>query len=267
MTEAEQPMSGTRPPAPPGICVESVIVRGQRVRYSVAGDEGSPPVVLVHGLSASSRWWRRTVPAVAPHFRMYLVDLPGFGAMRRPLGRYSLAEAPGWLISWMDEVGLKRPHVVVHSMGGYVALRLAAEKSERVDRLALVAPAGIPYQRALVRYGAPLARAAWVAAPRFVPLVLPDALRTGPLTLWQAARQLLREDIRPSLSRVTCPTLLLWGERDYLVPPAHGDELMDALPDARLVRLAGAGHVPMEERPEAFNAALLAFLRGEPPGA
>jgi pimeloyl-ACP methyl ester carboxylesterase len=239
-------------------------VSGRPVRYLVAGKETGPPVVLVHGLSASSRWWRRTVPALAPHFRVYLVDLPGFGAMRRPLGRYSLAGAPEWLLACMDTLGLARPHVVGHSMGGYIALRHAAEYPERVDRLALVAPAGVPYRRSVVRYGKPLAQAAWLAAPRFFPLVLPDALRSGPLTLWQAARQLLREDVRPLLSRVTPPTLLVWGERDYLVPPAHADVLLAALPDAQLVRLPGAGHVPMEDRPEAFNRALLAFLRGEP---
>jgi pimeloyl-ACP methyl ester carboxylesterase len=258
--------SRTAPHAAERVAEQRAFVRGRPVRFLVAGDAARPPVVLVHGLSASSRWWRRTVPALAPHFRLYLVDLPGFGAMRRPLGHYSLAEAPSWLIDWMDELRLARPHLVGHSMGGYISLCLAAKHPERIERLALVAPAGVPYRRSVVRYGTPLVRTAWVAAPRFFPLVLPDALRTGPLTLWQAARQLLREDVRPLLSRVTCPTLLVWGERDYLVPPAHADVLLNALPDARLVRLPGAGHVPMEDRPDAFNAALLAFLRGETAG-
>ena len=136
-------------------------------------------MVLVHGLSASSRWWRCTLPALIPHHRAYLVDLPGFGLMRRPLARYELAHASAWLLDWMDAVEIQRVHLVGHSMGGYVSLRLAAEHPERLSRLVLVAPAGVPTRRSMVRYARPLAATAWMARPRFFPLVVPDALPLG----------------------------------------------------------------------------------------
>jgi pimeloyl-ACP methyl ester carboxylesterase len=241
-------------------------VAGRRVRCAVTGAPAGEPVVLVHGLSASSRWWRKTLPALTTRHRCYLVDLPGFGAMRRPLSRYALSAAPEWLAALMDALSLERAHVMGHSMGGYVSVRLAVERPDLVDRLVLVAPAGVPTRRSVVRYARPLLATAWTAPPRFYPLVVPDALRTGPWTLWQAARQLLREDVRPHLERISAPTLLVWGDRDYLVPPKHGPLLREAIPDARLLLLPGAGHVPMEDRPEAFNAAVAAFLRGEPVG-
>ncbi|MDQ6694722.1 MAG: alpha/beta fold hydrolase, partial [Chloroflexota bacterium] len=83
-----------------------VLVNGRWVRYQVVG-EGTP-VVLVHGLAGSTRWWARVTPSLAAHYRVYLVDLPGFGSMRRAPGGFALSEAASWLIDWMRAVGLRR---------------------------------------------------------------------------------------------------------------------------------------------------------------
>jgi pimeloyl-ACP methyl ester carboxylesterase len=90
-------------------------VGGRPVRYEAAGE--GEPVVLVHGLSGSSRWWSRNASSIAERYRVYFVDLPGFGKMRR-LGRpFVLAEAASWLSGWMEAVGFERAHLVGHSMG------------------------------------------------------------------------------------------------------------------------------------------------------
>src|SRR4051812_23367957 len=96
------------------------------------------PVVLVHGLSGSTRWWTRNIGALARGYRVYLVDLPGFGAMHRLRRHFVLAEAASWLVAWMEAVGLENAHLVGHSMGGYVCLQLAAQRPEVVCRLVLV---------------------------------------------------------------------------------------------------------------------------------
>ncbi len=237
---------------------------GWPVRYEAVGE--GEPVVLVHGLSGSTRWWSRNVSEIAERYRIYLVDLPGFGAMRRLRRRFVLAEAASWLSEWMDAVGLERAHLVGHSMGGYICLRLAARRPAAVRRLVLVAPAGVPTGRSMVGYLGPLLGAARHATPSFLPILLRDAVRMGPSTLWRAARDLLAEDVREDLRRVEAPTLLVWGRRDPLVPPAVGDLLREEIPDSRLLVLERAAHVPMFDRPEAFDAALLAFLAGEPVG-
>jgi pimeloyl-ACP methyl ester carboxylesterase len=211
------------------------------------------------------------VPALADRYRVYVPDLPGFGAMARGgrRGRFVLAEAPGWLLAWMEAVGLRSAHVVGHSMGGYVALRLAAGAPGAVRRLALVAPTGVRRGRRrdpMLAYALPLVAALRRVGPGFLPLVARDALRAGPSTLWRAARALLAADARPHLPAVAAPTLLIWGARDALVPPAVGHRLRAEIAGARLLLLAGTGHVPMYERPTAFNAALLAFLAGAPVG-
>ena len=112
----------------------------------------------------------------------------------------------------------------------------------------------------------PLLLAARYAAPAFVPVLVRDALRTGPTTLWRAARDLLAEDVRGDLRNIAAPTLLVWGENDPLIPPAVGDLLREEIPDSRLLVLHGAGHVPMFDQFKEFDAALLAFLAGESVG-
>ena len=166
----------------------------------------------------------------------------------------------------MEAAGLERAHLVGHSMGGYFCLRLAASRPEAVRRLVLVAPAGVPTGRSMLGHLGPLLGAARYATPSFLPILVRDALRTGPATLWRAASDLLAEDVREDLRRIEVPTLLIWGQRDTLVPPAAGDLLRKEIPGCRLLVLEGASHVPMFDRPEEFDAALLAFFAGAPVG-
>ncbi len=247
-----------------GVSWREVTVRGHPVRYEVAGEGDA--VVLVHGLSGSTRWWNRNVSDLAEHYRVYLVNLPGFGTLRRSGPRFVLAEATSWLLDWMEAVGLGRAHLVGHSMGGYLSLRLAARRPEAVGRLVLVDPAGMPSHRTMLGHLGPLLLSARYGRPAFLPVLVRDALHAGPLTLLRTARDLLAEDVRDDLQRVKAPTLLVWGESDPLIPPSIGDVMRAEIPDSRLLVIERAGHNPMFDRPDDFNRALLAFLAGEPVG-
>lgn len=255
----EQPGSGGS-----SLCRREAYVYGLPVRYEVAGS--GDPVVLVHGLSGSTRWWARNVPDLARRHRVYLVNLPGFGTLPRPGRRFVLAEATSWLLAWMEAVGLSGAHLVGHSMGGYLCLKLAARRPDVARKLVLVDPAGIPSHRTMLGHLGPLLLTARHARPAFLPVLVRDALCAGPLTLLKTARDLLAEDVREDLHRVAAPTLLVWGDGDPLIPPSTGDVMRAEIPDSRLLIIDRAGHNPMFDRPEAFNAALLAFLSGEPVG-
>lgn len=242
-----------------------VEVGGYAVRYKVAGQ--GEPVILVHGLSGSIRSWSRNLPALAERYRVYVVDLPGFGGVRtHRRRRFVLSEAAPWLRAWIKAVGLERGYLIGHSIGAYVCIRLVASNPEVVRRLVLVSPTGLPTDRSLPGYVVPLLRAARYVPLRFMPTLARDTLRMGPTTLWRAVRSLLAEDVREDLSSIPAPTLLVWGRGDTLIPPALGDVMRAEIPDSRLLVLEETGHAPMFERPEQFNAALLAFLAGKPVG-
>jgi pimeloyl-ACP methyl ester carboxylesterase len=239
----------------------SVTVQGQPVEYLRSGS--GPPVVLLHGLAGSTRWWSRNIQALAAHYTVYLVNLPGFGSFRWRGQHFALGLTADWLAAWMAAAEIGPCHIVAHSMGGYLTLKLAARHPELVQRIVLVAPAGVPHIRSLPRFVVPIVAAGLVASPKFLPILVLDTLRAGPRTLIRAARELIAEDIRTDLNAVTAPVLLVWGSRDALVPPSLGPVMRGALPDARLLVLPGAGHVAQFDRPQAFNSAALAFLAGE----
>jgi pimeloyl-ACP methyl ester carboxylesterase len=198
---------------------------------------------------------------------VYLVNLPGFGAFGRQNRLFVLQEAADWLAEWLDAAQIAPCHVVAHSMGGYLTIRMAARHPKLVQRIVLVGPAGVPHIRSLPRYAGPVLAAGLAFSPSFLPTLALDTLRAGPRTLIRAARDLIAEDIRDDLRAVTSPTLLVWGTRDALVPPSLGVLMRRELPDARLLLLPGAGHVAQYDRHVEFNTAALAFLAGQPVGA
>jgi pimeloyl-ACP methyl ester carboxylesterase len=243
------------------IATRTVKVEGRLVRYKVVGE--GDPIILVHGLSASSLWWTRNVPALAPHYQLYLVDLPGFGSMSYPRNRFALRQTADWLLKWMEAIGLQKAHFIGHSMGGYISLWIAAHHPGVVSRLVLVSPAVITRVQTVFGYLGPLLVSARHLTPSFFPILLYDALRAGPFTIIQAASDLLTVDVRQELKMITAPTLLVWGEHDTLVPLSAGYLVRDEMKPALFLLLKRAGHVSMYDQSETFNAAVLAFLRDE----
>jgi pimeloyl-ACP methyl ester carboxylesterase len=217
--------------------------------------DGRVPVVFVHGLSASSRWWRAVLPLLGGR-KARLLDLPRFGRTFRPEG----------VVAWLAaEIEAEAPVVLVgHSMGGLVCASLAAERPELVRALVLVAPAGAPRPRSLHAYAKGLVRTVLTARPGLMRTIAEDAIRTGPEALLHGA---LFATGASFAGNVAAPTLLIWGARDRLIPVELAAEWQRAIPQARLAVIDEAAHVPMVETPSAFAELLLDFLDGLDEGA
>jgi pimeloyl-ACP methyl ester carboxylesterase len=238
-----------------------VRIGGHLVRYRAIGD--GPPVLLVHGLGGSPRWWSGTTQALADAHRVILPELPGFGfglrfgAERVP---FRLAEAPDLLHAFMDRLGIAGVRLVGHSLGALACAGVAARAPGRVERLVLIAPPVRTAASGLLGNVLPAARTILALPLAAAVTVASDIVARSPLTLLRAAGELLVGEHAAELARILVPTLLLWGARDVLVPTSGAKELAAAMPRCQLRVIPGAGHVPMLDRPAELTRELEAFL-------
>lgn len=253
---------------------------GPQARYHIASippyeihaaefGSGTETLVLLHGLSGSSRWWNRNVFELAATYRVVVPDLIGFGrspARRRLPSPDDTAEL---LAAWLTQIGVETTHLIGHSMGGQIAVHFAVRHPTRLRRLVLVDPAGLPRPRSAAsaaRFAMEIAGLWHWGDPRFLPVIVGDAWTAGPRTLLRAVGHILRDDVAPLLPRIQAPTLVVWGERDRWVPLADAAEFRAKIPGARLAVLRGASHNPMVDRPADFNRIVLHFLQGDEVG-
>jgi pimeloyl-ACP methyl ester carboxylesterase len=241
------------------------VTGGPRHRGPVISERAGTgrPLVLLHGLAGSARWWSRNIPDLAEAFDVHAVDLPAFGGSSRR-SRFRLDRIPGQLVARMDRWGIERASVIGHSMGGLIAARLAADHPDRVDRLILVDAAFLSLDPSWWRRGpGPLGVLRWTQ-PSLIRTLGEDLIRVGPIRLVQATRQLLGADWADDLERIAAQTLVVWGEHDTLCPPTIGRAIVERVPRSRLVTIPRAGHNPMWEAPAEFDRIALEFL-GRPP--
>jgi pimeloyl-ACP methyl ester carboxylesterase len=200
----------------------------------------------MHGLTASVEWWGSTIDALRPHHEVEVVELPSL----------SIPDVADWLAARLGNDD--RPTALVgHSSGGAAAVLAAV--SATVDRLVLVAPAGVFPTRSRLAYALPLLKQT-LHTPSRLPQIVRDCLRVGPWRLWRISSGLLKIDLLPVLPRVVARTLVIWGADDPLLPPATGKIFEERIPDARLVLLPDCGHIPMLEAPDELNRELVEFL-------
>jgi pimeloyl-ACP methyl ester carboxylesterase len=270
--------------------LHQVEIEGSRVNYVDIGSGDGPAVVLVHGLGGQWQNWLENIPRVARERRVVALDLPGFGLSEMPSERISISGYGRCVDALVEHLGLQRVDVVGNSMGGFVASEVAIQFPERVERLALVSAAGISSanaSRAPVLTAGRIATAvtAYTAArhqaiarrpvTRHFALVFvarhPSKLRSD--LVWEglmkgtdkpgfddALRACLEYDFRDRLPEIRSPTLIVWGQNDSIIPARDAEEFERMIDDSRKVVLEDTGHIPMLERPAAFNDLLLEFL-------
>ncbi|MDX1934609.1 MAG: alpha/beta fold hydrolase [Capsulimonadales bacterium] len=234
-----------------------------KIVYETVGD--GPALILIHGLSGSGRWWKHNLSTLSAHFTCYIIELVGYGSNRafRPLPLRSAAEALALFIGTQTPTG--RAHVIGHSMGGQIASVLAATYPDRVERLVLAAASGL-LKSDIVRMALRLPIAGHYSPLDFLPTLVGDALRAGPVNLLLSTLDILGSDTTEMLRTVAAPTLLVFGDRDNLVPVTVGEAMDRLIPDSRLEVIEGAGHVLMWDHPRTFNRLVLDFLLPPPPG-
>ena len=269
----------------PVVRVESHVVHGYRRVFRIAGS--GPPLLLIHGIGDSSATWRQVLPMLARKHLVIAPDLLGHGRSAKPRADYSVAAYANGIRDLLGVLDVERVTLVGHSLGGGVAMQFAYQFPERTERLVLVSSGGAgrgvsPLLRAATLPGAfaglgalqlPGAHLAASVAIRLLAKVdrglaldavdlrrvveaLPDARSRAAFIRTLRAVVDWRGQVVTMLDRCYLargmPTLLVWGERDSVLPVGHGYQAHAAMPGSRLEVFADAGHVPFRTEPRRF---------------
>lgn len=235
-------------------------------------------------------------PLAAAGYRVMAVDLPGFGYSDKP-GGYTMQSYVDFVEAWLDLHCVERAALVGNSMGGAIATAFAALKPERTGAAVLVDPGGFgrevtwllrlaglrvvrllprrlsrrQVRRGLRRVVADRSRIEEEDVERIVALDRLPGTRDAFLEIARSAIGLrgVRADqgVAGVAPRISAPTLVVWGDRDRIIPPSHAQVAAEAIPGARLAILDGCGHCPQLEDPERFTEVVLGFLRDSWPPA
>ncbi len=276
----------------PTLTPTELTLHGHRIGYRTAGS--GPALLLLHGITNSSETWERVAPRLAERFTLIAPDLLGHGRSATPRGDYSLGAHASGARDLLTALGTERVTVVGHSLGGGIAMQFAYQFPERCERLVLVSSGGLGREVHLLLRAAALPGAEYVLPAltsarllgvgreiggllrrlRLTPGEDLEVLARGFASLdnagsRQAFLHTVRSVIEPGGQRVSAqdrltliallPTLIVWGERDSIIPVCHGAAAHAAMPGSRFEVFPGAGHMPHDADPERFAALLTEF--------
>lgn len=269
-------------------------LHGERLAYRDTGDNGGEVVVLLHGMAGSSDTWEALIPRLATRHRVIAPDLLGHGRSAKPRTDYSLGAFAAGLRDLLDELGISRATIVGHSLGGGIAMQFLYQHPEYCRRLVLLSSGGLGSDVGWI-----LRLLAAPGAEVVLPVIAPKAVLTVGNRIrawlsaagwgsaqgeqaWQAYSSLADPPTRSAFLRTLrsvvdhrgqsvsalnrlglrtdVPTLVIWGDRDAIIPVDHAYGLLSVRPSATLHVLPGLGHFPHVEDPAQVSAAILAFL-------
>jgi pimeloyl-ACP methyl ester carboxylesterase len=279
--------------------VSQVVIHGHDVRYRRSGT--GEAIVLIHGLAGSSVTWRAVRPRLAERYDTIAPDLLGHGESAKPMGDYSLGAFASGMRDFLRVLGVSSATIVGHSFGGGIAMQLAYQHPELCDRLVLVSSGGLGREVSWLLRSVTLPGAEHLMPlifPRFVADIGDEAgkvlsgfgVKAPRLAeMWRSYASLagapnrkafvrtIRTVIEPGGQSVSAldrlylaahvPTLIVWGDRDDIIPVSHAVAAHEAIPHSRLEILHDVGHFPHLEAPERFIEVLSEFLDTTTPAA
>jgi len=262
-------------------------IDGIDIRYRDEGAKDLPVIVMIHGFTSSLETWDSLVQELRPGYRIIRLDLPGHGLSGQdPTGDYSNERTVELFLKILDELGLENSTIVGNSLGGLIAWRAAQSNPNVISKLVLISPGGFSINGVtedpvavpmMVKYYLTKAPSAGVKQATSALYGVPTLLTEDRLTQIEdmmkqpgngeafvaRAGQFTLPAPDTNLSKVSTPTLIIWGDKDIMVPPSQGPKFLDAMPNASLINYEGIGHVPQEETPSRLAKDIRDFLSVE----
>lgn len=278
-----------------GVFASSIRMKpNSKLHYIECGS--GPPLLLLHGLFDSLETWTRLIPYLSDQFKVYALDLPGFGLSPLPEDwEESLSGMVMAVLQFLKDKGINRISLVGSSMGGGVSLMLAGQDPGRINKVALLNPYGLPdppfaarnasrpilgrvlpyliHKHALQKcaksiFSRSLYDQSLLTEALINRLVQPFSSLQQRKNLFRFLRKISMNQIKsidallPDLQQ---SILILWGENDRWLSERHGQYLQERLPRSTLIRLSQCGHLPQMDQPEVVAKTLIPFLFGQNP--
>jgi pimeloyl-ACP methyl ester carboxylesterase len=275
----------------------TIQLHGHLVVYRIGGEDPThkrPVLMLIHGMAGSSATWREVMPALAHRYTVIAPDLPGHGESDKPRQDYSLGAHANAVRDFLVAIGVDRATVVGQSLGGGVALQLAYQHPRLCERLVLVSSGGLGQEVSWI-----LRALAFPGVEFVMPILFPSFVRDvgnavgrrarrfglrapGFEEQWRSYASLTDSETREAFLKTlravvdrggqavsahdrlylssSLPTLIVWGERDGIIPVAHAHQAHQAMPGSQLEIFEESGHFPHVEEPARFIEALTGFV-------
>lgn len=224
----------------------------------------APTMVHIHGFAISGRYLLPTAWRLAPFYRTYVPDLPGFGRSERPPKPYDIPALAAALGRFLDHVGEDRVTLLGNSLGCPIIGEFVDQFPDRVERAIFVGPAGGRYNRPIRRGLAQLTLAALREPIGMAPIAIEDYFRYGPIASWDLMRSMLRYPAAERIAEMQMPTLAVFGSRDPLISEAFLRERAVGLPHITAVVIDGAAHAINYSHPDQLSNVVRSWMAGQP---
>jgi len=253
-------------------------IDGNKIRYLESGDS-KESIVLIHGLGASAERWEFVIPYLEKNYRIIVPDLIGFGRSDKPLVDYTPDFFSEFISKFLKKINISKTHLIGASLGGQISIEFASKHNDVVKKLILCSPSGI------MKHSTPALEAYVMAAlyptaigakdafekmagggKRIDPIVierfvermqLPNAKMSFMSTLLGLKNS---EIITETLTKITSPSLIIWGENDPVIPIKYAEDFVSTIQDCRFFKMSGCGHTPYVDDPEKFANTVISFL-------
>ena len=253
-------------------------INGNNIRYLESGGSKNT-LVLIHGLGASAERWNPVIPIFAKHYRVIIPDLIGYGHSDKPVLDYTPNLFLDFIGNFFDSLGIKRPILIGSSLGGQIAAEYTSANPSNVEKLVLVSPAGA------MKQSTPALDAYIMAA-----LYPNEQSATNAFSLMESSGKKVSDEIihgfiermqlpnaklafmstilgmknsdviTPKLHSIQCPTLVIWGTKDPVIPIEHADKFVSYIPNCKFHKMGNCGHTPYVQEPEKFSSLVLDFI-------
>lgn len=250
---------------------KQIIINGLLLNYySILSGKKSnnKTLVFLHGWGVDSKLWFKIAPElINKNYNLYFLDLPGFGQSQDPNTIYAVDDYKKIVYEFIKKLDIKKINLIGHSFGGRVALKIASENPDFLEKIVLVDAAGIVHNSRKKKILAIISK---FIKPIFMPsfmqplrkkfYVLIGSEYLENIKLSKIFSKVVMEDLSPFFSKIKKPVLIIWGENDKVTPLDDGKLMDKIIPKSKLVVLKNAGHFCFLDKPEEFVKVLTEYI-------